>query len=185
MWKRTGAAALLAAGVVLAPVAGAQLSSQGGPIQVDADNGEILDREKKAIYFGNVDVIQGDARLRADRIEVIYAGGGDAGGLGGSFGELQRIIATGDVFYVTPEFRARGNKGTYEAGTGTITLEGSVIVSRGDDVATGDRLVLLLNEGRSVLSADETGRVRTTLTPEGGSSPAPGETQTPPDGGTP
>lgn len=151
-----------------APLAHAQLSSQGGPIQVDADNGEILDREKKAIYYGNVDVIQGDARLRADRIEVIYAGGGEASGIGGSFGDLQTIVAIGDVFYVTPDFKARGDQGTYNATDGTITLTGNVIVNRGDDVAEGDQLVLILDEGRSVLSADDDGRVRTVLVPEEG-----------------
>lgn len=161
-----GAAAVAA--LFLSPAASAQLSSQGGPIQVDADNGEILDREKKAIYYGNVDVIQGDARLRSDRIEVIYAGGGEGSGLGGSFGDLQTIIATGDVFYVTPDFKARGDRGVYNAIDGTITLTGSVIVNRGDDVAEGDQLVLMLDEGRSVISADDSGRVRTVIVPEEG-----------------
>jgi lipopolysaccharide export system protein LptA len=171
--------ALIALGLSALALAGparAQLSSQGGPIQVDADNGEIRDREKKAVYFGNVDVIQGDARLRADRIEVLYSGGGEGSGLGGSFGELSSIIATGQVFYVTPDFKARGNKGTYDAPSGTITLEGEVIVSRGEDVATGQKLVLLLSEGRSVLTGGQGERVRTTLTPQGtpeSTTPAP------------
>lgn len=158
----------LAAGMMVSGAAMAQLSDQGGPIQVDADNGEVLDREKKAIYYGNVDVIQGDARLRADRIEVNYAGGGTGGGLGGSFGELTTIVAIGKVYYVTPEFKATGAKGTYDARDGTITLEGDVIVARGEDVATGDRLVLKLSEGRSTLSADGNKRVRMVLTPQGG-----------------
>jgi lipopolysaccharide export system protein LptA len=71
---------VLAAVMAFAGAAHAQLSSEGGPIQVEADNGEVLYRERKAIYSGNVDVIQGDARLRSDRIEVNYAGGGGSGG---------------------------------------------------------------------------------------------------------
>ena len=166
---------VLAAVMAFAGAAHAQLSSEGGPIQVEADNGEVLYRERKAIYSGNVDVIQGDARLRSDRIEVNYAGGGGSGGLGGGFGELTTIVATGDVFYVTPEFKARGDKGTYDARSGTITFEGKVVVSRGEDVASGDRLVLELGTGRSVLSAQDSGRVLTTLSPaqSGGGTPQP------------
>ena len=148
-------------------LASAQLSDEGGPIQVDADNGEILDREKKAVYWGNVDVIQGDARLRAERIEVFYAGTENAGGIGGGFGELRTIVASGDVYYVTPDFKARGDVGTYDAVAGTITLEGDVVVSRCNDVATGERLVLLLGEGRSLLTAGEDERVRMVIGPEG------------------
>lgn len=175
-------AALTLTGAALAGTAQGQLSSQGGPIQVDADNGEIRDREKKAVYFGNVDVIQGDARLRADRIEVLYSGGGAGSGLGGSFGELSTIVATGQVYYVTPDFKARGDKGTYDAAAGTITLEGEVIVARADDVATGQKLVLLLSEGRSVLSGGEGSRVRTVLTPQE-SQPATAPATPPASGG--
>jgi lipopolysaccharide export system protein LptA len=165
MIKPIAGMTLLAFAAVALPAA-AQLSSEGGPIQVDADNGEILDREKKAIYYGNVDVIQGDARLRADRIEVIYAGGGEGGGIGGSFGALTRIVARGDVFYVTPDFKARGEVGVYNAENGTITLRGNVVVNQGNDVAQGEQLVLYIEDGRSVLSAGEDGRVRTVLVPD-------------------
>jgi len=165
MFKPIAGMILLAFAATALPAA-AQLSSEGGPIQVDADNGEILDREKKAIYYGNVDVIQGDARLRADRIEVIYAGGGRGSGIGGSFGALQTIVAIGDVFYVTPDFRARGERGTYDATDGTITLTGDVTVNQGNDVAQGEQLVLYIEDGRSVLSAGEDGRVRTVLVPD-------------------
>jgi lipopolysaccharide export system protein LptA len=165
MIKPIAGMGLLAFAAVALPAA-AQLSSEGGPIQVDADNGEILDREKKAIYYGNVDVIQGDARLRADRIEVIYAGGGGGSGIGGSFGALQTIVAIGDVFYVTPDFKARGERGTYNAVDGTITLTGDVTVNQGNDVAQGEQLVLYIEDGRSVLSAGEDGRVRTVLVPD-------------------
>ncbi len=158
--------ALVAAGA-WGGLASAQLSDEGGPIQVDADNGEILDREKKAVYWGNVDVIQGDARLRAEKIEVFYSGTESAGGIGGGFGELRTIVASGDVFYVTPDFKARGDVGTYDAVAGTITLEGDVVVSRCNDVATGERLVLLLGEGRSLLTAGEDERVRMVIGPEG------------------
>ena len=147
--------------LVFAGPAQAQLSSQGGPIQVEADRGEVLERQKIAIYTGNVDITQGDARLRAHKVTVIYDGQGGSSEAATGFGDLTSIIAEGEVFYVTPELKARGGKGTYDAKSETILLEGDVILTRGDDVATGDSLKLYLRDGRSVLDG---GRIKTVLT---------------------
>ncbi len=147
------------------PVA-AQLSANGGPIQVEADRGEVLEREKRAIYSGNVDVTQGDARLRAHTVTVNYDGNTTQTG-GTGFGSLTTIIAEGEVYYVTPTLKARGSKGTYDARTETILLEGDVILSRCGDVATGERLLLNLRDGRSVLGTEESGRITMVITSDG------------------
>ena len=151
--------------LVFSGMAHAQLSSKGGPIQVEADRGEVLERQKRAIYTGNVDVTQGDARLRADKVTVVYDGQTDSTASGTGFGDLTAIIAEGEVFYVTPDLKARGNKGTYDAMTEVIRLEGDVIITRGDDVARGEHLELYLRDGRSVLGDAEGGRIKTVLTP--------------------
>ena len=145
--------------------AAAQLSSNGGPIQVEADKGEVLERDKRAIYTGNVDVTQGDARLRAARVTVNYDG--VTGQTGSGFGNLTTIVAEGEVFYVTPSLKATGTKGTYDARNETILLEGNVILERCGDVATGERLLLNLRDGRSVLGQESGGRITMVLTPNG------------------
>ncbi len=158
----------LAAIMLAAAPASAQLSAQGGRIQVVSDRGEVLERENKAIYSGNVDVIQGDARLTADQITVNFTGAaGDEGGIGSGLGDIRNIVAEGDVYYVTPDLRARGDKGTYDANADSITLEGGVVVQRGEDVAEGDQLVLSISEGRTVLGGGG-GRQRTVFTPPQG-----------------
>ncbi len=129
--------------------ASAQLSSQGGPIRLKADSSEVRDAERKVILVDNVDITQGDARLRANIVTVAYAGNGneDAGGLSSSFGDIKSMTAQGDVFYVTPELKANGSLGVYEAATDVITLTGDVILVRGDDVAKGKTLTMDLANG--------------------------------------
>lgn len=162
------AAILLIAGSVSAA---AQISPDGGPIQVNADRLDVFEKENRAVYLGNVDVLQSTARLRSDRLTINFKGGngdGEEGGLGGGFTSPDTMVAEGDVFYVTPELRARGDKGVYTADTDTVVFTGNVIVSRGEDIAQGECLTLRISAGQSTLgcAVDGSGeRVRTLITP--------------------
>ena len=148
--------------------ASAQLSGKGGPIQVKAERSEVLDRKKQVIITGNVDIVQADTALRADRVVLSYSGGGATrtSGIGGSFGDIKSMRATGNVFYLTPELKATGETGIYDAVKETIKLDGEeVILQRGEDFATGKCLVMNLKAGRTDLygspcgEEQESGRV--------------------------
>ncbi len=145
------AKAILAACATLAicDPAMAQISGEGGPIRVKADRSEVLDKEKKVVLVDNVDIAQGNARLRADIVTLAYSGqgGGQTSGIASSFGDIRSMTAQGSVFYVTPDLKANGDLGVYEAATQTITLTGNVILVRGDDVAKGERLTMDLANG--------------------------------------
>jgi len=143
-----------ACALALAGPASAQLSSGGGPIQVVAERSEVLDPQKKVVISGNVDIIQGESRLQADRVVLNYTGAGTSRteGLGGGFGDIRSMEATGNVFYVTPELKANGQEGVYDAVNETIKLGGEeVILLRGEDVARGKCLVIELAAGRTNL----------------------------------
>ena len=67
----------IAAGAFLAvacaaPAAHAQLSENGGPVSYSADNLEYFDAERRLVLTGDVDIVQNDARLRADRITLYF-----------------------------------------------------------------------------------------------------------------
>ena len=47
---------------LISPVALAQISGEGGPIRVNADRSEVLERERKMVLIDNVDITQGTAR---------------------------------------------------------------------------------------------------------------------------
>lgn len=154
--------------VVLAAPAHAQISSEGGPIYINSDRTESLERERKVLLIGNVDIQQGEARLRADKVTLVFAGkdgGNTSGTLGGSFGQIQSMLAEGEVFYVTPELKAKGDRGLYEAAIDTITMTGHVALMRGRDVAEGETLKLEIKNRRTILDGG-TDRARMMIDPD-------------------
>ena len=158
-------ATIMTAATLLAPAALAQISGEGGPIRVNAGTSEVSQRQRQVVLIDEVDIMQGDARLRANRVTINYANSGDedATGMGG-FGDIRSMVAEGEVFYVTPELKATGDRGIYDAEAYTITMTGDVVVVRGEDVATGSRLVMRLEEGRTTLDGGD-GRVQFNISP--------------------
>jgi len=139
----------------------AQLSSAGGPVDISADALEVIDAKNIAIYSGHVDVLQDDARLQADRIEVQFAKGkaeSTGGALSASWGDIQSITAIGNVFYTTPGEVARGDKAIYRVVTDTITLTGDVVVTQDGNVIRSSKLTIKIASGEASFEAGTTGR---------------------------
>ena len=135
--KKLPLAALCVCGAtLLAPSAMAQLSRDGGAIEIVADRGELDDVKRQAVYIGNVDVVQGDARLRAKEVVINYNArqgtSGAGGGIGSSVGDIQNIQATGDVYYITAREKVKADRGVYNAKDETINLTGNVRVTNAD-----------------------------------------------------
>jgi len=168
-------ALLKAAGIALALAMGlsapafAQISSQGGPIYINSERTESIERERRVLLTGNVDIRQGDARLRADRVTIHFAapeGASPAAGasIAGGFGQIERIAAEGSVYYVTPELKAKGDRGVYELASDTIVMTGNVALMRDRDVAEGERLRMEIANRRTTLEGG-TGRARMVIDP--------------------
>lgn len=157
----------LFAGLLLAWPASAQLSRDGGRTQIGAAKLDVAERDSIATYTGDVDVVQGDARLRADKLTINFSGNPDNPN-GGGFGDILTMLAVGDVYYITPALTARGDRGTYDAETEEIVLIGNVLVSRCEDVAKGQRLTFNVSTGQSSLDGkkadgEESSRVVTII----------------------
>lgn len=155
------AAILLTAGLGLA--AGgvqAQISGRGGPMDVSANRVELIDAEHVAIWTGAVEALQGGNRLRAEQVRIYFAGKGgpSSGAPGRDWGAVQRIEASGTVFFVTPQQTARGNNALYNINDDNVVLTGDVIVAQGQSVVRGDRLVVDLKTNRATMGSTATGR---------------------------
>jgi len=145
---------LLTAMVGLTGPVMAQIGGQGGPMDISADRLETFDTDRRAMFSGNVDAAQGDANLRSDQLEVFFSQrSGSTAGTGASWGEIDRVVATGDVFYVTPEEVARGERAVYQLTTETIIMTGGVTLRRGENVIQGSCLVVDLATNNSQINA--------------------------------
>ena len=107
---------------------GAQVAASDQPVMYGADNGEYT--PQGFALRGRAEVLQGGNRLRADSINGVTSGG-----------ELQRVEATGGVYFVTPDQTMRGDRAVYDLSSGEVVVTGDVILTQGQNVLTGGRLV--------------------------------------------
>lgn len=167
------AAGAFLAATLAAPAAHAQLSENGGPVSYSADNLEYFDGERRLVLTGDVDIVQNDARLRADRITLFFSGSGAARGAGLGSGDIHRMIAEGEVYYVRPAQSARGNRAVYEVANDSVTFTGNVVVASDENVIRGETLVLEIGSRRTTIRPQAGQRVRGVFVPR----------QNPQDGG--
>lgn len=154
------------AGALAAPGAAAQLSENGGPVSYSANALEYYDAERRLVLSGDVDIIQADARLRADRVTLFFSQStGGRQGQGLASGDITRMIADGEVYYVRPTQSARGNRAVYEIANDSVTFTGNVVVASDENVIRGETLVLNITNRRTVIRPDAGGRVRGVFVP--------------------
>jgi lipopolysaccharide export system protein LptA len=158
MRRNQGWTAVAALAVLAASGARAQIETKSNaPIDITADENEVQNGKCLAIWRGAVEALQGDSRLRSDTLTVYQAPKGtDANGQQ-ACGAIQKIIAEGHVYYVTPDQHAKGDRAVYTAADDQIVLTGDVIVVRGDDVARGDRLIIKVAAKQFTLQSDTAG----------------------------
>jgi len=165
--KRAAALAGLALAMTAqAAPAAAQLSEKGGPVSYSADNLEYFDEQRRLVLTGDVDIVQDDARLRGDQVTLFFSSTGSgaaAGGLGS--GDIERMIAVGDVYYVRPAQSARGNRAVYETAADNVTFTGNVVVASDENVIRGETLVLSIGSRRTVIRPNAGERVRGVFVP--------------------
>jgi len=121
------------------------------PIEITADSLEVMQDQQVATFLGNVDAVQGDLVLTSDQLRVHYRGSGEAAGA--TAGSIRRIEAMGNVFMSSPEETAQGEFGVYDVDGALLTLEGSVVLTRDENVVRGQRLEIDLVTGRSQMFA--------------------------------
>ncbi len=168
---RLTAALLCAASLSLAGAAMAQFAPSGGPIDISANELELVDAQHLAIWRGDVDALQGRNRLRADVVNIYFNGkptpGGASSGAspGRNWGRVDHMVAEGHVYFVTPTQNARGDHALYELGPDTVTLTGDVIVEQGQSVIHGEKLIIDVRTGHASMASggqarSSSGRVR-------------------------
>ena len=155
----------------VAPACAQVGTRSNAPIDITANEAEVINSKCLAIWRGAAEALQGDTRLRANTISVysVPKGGGANGQT--SCGGTDRIVADGQVYYVTPTQNARANHAVYSQTADQIVLTGDVIVVQGNDVARGDRLTIQVSTKEARMESTATGpgkagRVRAVFYPD-------------------
>jgi len=144
------------------------------PVQIEAGTLEVRDKNKTATFSGNVQVVQGDTTMKCASLIVFYgqevgiAGDGAAAatavtttkstpGMPNGAQNIRRIEARGGVTVITKDQNASGDLGIYDLKTKTITLSGNVVVSQGQNVIHGERVVVDMVTGNARVESGGSG----------------------------
>ncbi len=146
------------------------------PISIDADKLVYYDKERKAVYSGNVVVIQGDTKMTCSTMTVYLdrspAQGtvqakADQGGPSANSG-IKRLEAAGPVTVVSKTQVATGDSAVYDKAANRVMLIGHVTLSDGQNVTKGDRLIYNLKTSEATIDTDaKSGRVHGQFVPSG------------------
>jgi lipopolysaccharide export system protein LptA len=156
------------------------------PIKIDANRLEVHDKDKLAVFSGNVYVQQGDTNMRCPELKVFYEGEVKGAPKNSSAaptptpasGEakspavpaakasatennvqqrIKRIEAFGGVIVMSKDQKATGDRADFDIKSNTVTLLGNVVVTQGPNVMKGDKLIVDLSTSRARMEAGTKG----------------------------
>ena len=160
----TGKARALALALILALPAsavlaqGAQIAFGGvrqdtsAPVEVASDALSVDQTDGPAVFKGNVEIAQGEMRLSAAEVRVVYAADSQ---------RISRLQASGGVTLVSGPDAAEAATADYDIDSGRIVMEGDVLLVQGNSTLAAQRMTVDTVAG----TAEMEGRVRTVLQP--------------------
>jgi lipopolysaccharide export system protein LptA len=152
------------------------------PIRIEADRMESSSQEQTIIFAGHVEARQDDIRIQADTMTVTYVrpqNGGD-----GKEGEgearttlagtdpgrdISKLTAEGHVEINRQDWRAVGERLEFFSAEKKVIMTGNAKAWQDKNMVSGERIVLFLDEGKSVVerSSGKGERVKAFIYPEG------------------
>jgi lipopolysaccharide export system protein LptA len=151
------------------------------PIQIEAASLEMRDKKKEATFTGDVKVIQGDTTMQSKSLVVFYDGGSTTPAAGapntgkaapapkapikaaqpgpGGSSSIRRLEARGNVIVTQKDQVVTGETAVFDTKTNLVTMLGGVVLTKGQNVLRGDKLIVDMTTGTSRVEST-TGRVQ-------------------------
>jgi len=123
---------------------GLSLSSSRGPVTIHAKELEFDYGAQTLTYRGGVMVTQGDLTVRSDRLRVLLKDEGEGQ-------RVREVVAEGQVQIGMGDRSATGGRAVFNQQAQTVTLSEGAVLREGPNEVTGDRVIVYLDERRSVV----------------------------------
>jgi lipopolysaccharide transport protein LptA len=132
---------------------------RSAPIKIVSTSLEVREKDSQATFIDNVRLVQGETTIECKVLVVFYkhndatvtaapAKSGDGGSQ-----QIERLEARGSVVLTQMDQTATGDTGVFDVKANTATLTGNVVVTQGQNVVQGDKLVANLTTGISRVEA--------------------------------
>lgn len=160
---------------------GSPFGGMGGdskePIKIDANKLDVLDKDNKAVFSGNVVAVQGETTVRCSVMTVFYEGRGQGGAPKpaqpaaqgqnqANDGAIKRIECTGPVTVVSKTQAATSDNAVFDRANNKVIMTGNVALNDGPNITRGDQLVYDTQTG--VANVTSKGRVQGFFVPNSG-----------------
>jgi lipopolysaccharide export system protein LptA len=147
------------------------------PVHIEAATLVVKDKEKVATFSGDVKVVQGDTTMKSKSLVVFYEQDSEAEkasaaakpaaksmqaaqpGPGGEQ-KIKRLEARGDVVVIQKDQTATGELGIFDMKTNTVTMTNNVVMTQGQNVLRGEKLIVDLTSGVSRVESGKNGQGR-------------------------
>jgi len=171
--------------------AGSPLGGLGGdskePIKIDADKLDVLDKDNRAVFSGNVVAVQGETTVRCSIMTVFYEGRGGPGAAGakpatpvpatavpaatapaapagapGQSGDssIKRIECKGPVTVVSKTQAATSDNAVFDRANNQVIMTGNVALNDGPNITRGEKLTYNTVTGIANVETNKGGRVQ-------------------------
>ena len=141
------------------PLRGAENVST--PVEVEANEMEIIDADKQAIFRGKVNAVRGSQNIRSDVMTVFYADVKQPDGTSKS--QASKLDAKGNVTITTRKQVITGEWAKMDILANTLLVGGRVKLVEGKTTLQGEKLTVDLNTERTLMSG---GRVKGSFVPK-------------------
>jgi lipopolysaccharide export system protein LptA len=141
------------------PLRGAEKVST--PVEVEANEMEVIDADKQAIFRGKVNAVRGSQNIRSDVMTVFYADVKQPDGTSKS--QASKLDATGNVTITTSKQVITGEWAKMDILANTLLVGGRVKLVEGKTTLQGEKLTVDLNTERTLMSG---GRVKGSFVPK-------------------
>ena len=131
---------------------GVSTSDRDAPIEVSANALSVDQATGKAIFDGDVEITQGNMRLTAALVNVVYDEAGN---------KIAQLLASGGVNIESGKDSAEADTAEYDVESGVIRMAGNVALLQQGTRITAGKMDVNLNDNTAAFH----GRVRTVLQP--------------------
>jgi lipopolysaccharide export system protein LptA len=142
------------------PLGQLSFNTSKDPIHVKSDELEFDYEANRVVYRGTVNVVQGDVTIDCRELVVNLVRGGEKDDL-----QLQEVVAIGDVVITQGQRKATGGRAVFDQVKRQVTLLENPMLRDGPNEVAGERIVVYLDENRSVVESSPQKRVSAILYP--------------------